>query len=215
MDEVFEDTKEMNRYTLIGISISLIAIAGYFLFGRDTVITNYPSSGTRVIAFGDSLIEGVGAEPGMTLVDQLSGKIGMPIENEGIAGNTTREGVARIDDVLAGEPPKVVILLLGGNDFLKKIPREETYTNLEIMIKKIQGTGSIVLLLGVRSGFIGGGFDDEFEQLAKTYGTAYVDDVLSGVFAHHDLMSDAVHPNGKGYAQIANRITPVIIKLLQ
>lgn len=189
----------------------------FFLFPRKTIITNYPSSGTRIIAFGDSLIEGVGAEDGMTLPEQLSQRIGIPIENEGLAGDTTRGGLSRIDDVLdtSNGDPKIVLLLLGGNDFLKKIPREETYRNLETIIKTIESRGAIVLLLGVRSGLLGGGFDDEFEKLSETYGTAYVEDVLDGVFAHPDLMSDAIHPNSKGYAKIADRIEPVLRGLIR
>ena len=76
--------------------------------------------------FGDSLVEGVGATAGNTLPDQLGKSIGISILNYGVSGDTTRDGLARLSPALK-ENPKVAIILLGGNDFLKKIPREETF----------------------------------------------------------------------------------------
>ena len=204
----------MKRSWII-IFVCVLLIGGWFFVSSEKKITNYPSRGTRVIAFGDSLFEGVGASKGNSLPDQLSRRIGVPIENYGVAGDTTQDGLNRIDSALEGGNPKVVILLLGGNDFLRKVPRGEISANLAALIQKAQSRGAIVLLLGVRSGIIGGGFDDEYEKLSRQYGTAYVDDVLQGVFSHADLMSDAVHPNDKGYAQIADRVAPVLQKLLQ
>lgn len=193
--------------------VAIIAFFGMSFLGEE--IVNYPSSGTRVIAFGDSLVEGAGASPGKSLPDQLSDRLGVSIENFGVSGDTTRDGLVRIDAALEGENPKVVLLLLGGNDFLRKIPREETYNNLATLIQRIQSRGAVVLLLGVRSGVVGGGFDDEFERLSEQYHTAYVEDVLNGVFGRPSLMSDAVHPNAQGYAKIADRIAPVLEKLLR
>lgn len=68
------------------------------------------------------------------------------------------------------------------------------------------------MVLGVRSGLIGGGADKEFEALAQKTGSVYVSDVLSGVFAHADLMSDTIHPNTAGYGQIAGRLAPILAK---
>lgn len=71
------------------------------------------------------------------------------------------------------------------------------------------------MVLGVRSGIIGGGADEEFEALAERTGSVYMSDVLSGVFAQSDLMSDAIHPNDTGYAKIAERLAPELVKLLR
>lgn len=177
-----------------------------FLWSREVPIVNLDSRGTDVIAFGDSLIAGVGAEAGRTLPDQLGRKLGVPIVNAGIAGETTRGGLARIGTTLDALHPRIVILSLGGNDFLKKIPRQETRQNLGHIIETIQSRGAMVVLLGVRSGIIGGGFDDEFEALSEQYGTIYVADVLSGIFGDTRYMSDLIHPNSSGYGVIAGRI---------
>lgn len=202
----------MSRSSLFLIIFCILIAAGigWIFFGRETPITNLDSSGIDIIAFGDSLIEGVGATEGMTLPDQLGKKIGTPVINEGIAGETTRDGLARIGATLDQYHPRLIIISLGGNDFLKKLPREETKENLAHIIEAIQSRGSMVMILGVRSGIIGGGFDNEFQSLSKHYGTLYVEDILSGIFGNMDSMSDAVHPNDRGYGIIAERIAKTL-----
>jgi len=72
----------------------------------------------------------------------------------GVPGDTTADGLARMSELNAYKP-KVVLLLLGGNDYLKRIPQEQTFANLAAIIKDIQSRGAIVLLLGVRGGLFG------------------------------------------------------------
>jgi len=177
-------------------------------------IANYPSAGTDIIAFGDSLVAGVGATEGNDFVSVLSRRIGQPVVNLGVSGNTSEDGLARLSE-LDAHNPKVVLLLLGGNDYLRKVPLEQTFVNLAKIIESLQGRGAIVILLGVRGGLLTDGFEDEFEALAEQYNTAYVPDVLDGLFAHPQYMTDQVHPNDAGYAKIADRIAPVLTPLLQ
>ena len=203
----------MSKIHLLLIGILIIGGA-IFLRERSVPITNYPSSGDAVVAFGDSLIEGVGATAGGDLVTQLSKKIGEPIVNLGIAGNTTAQGLARVDRVLEYKP-KVVIVLLGGNDFLRKVRKEETFKNLDTIVTKIQDAGAVVVLLGVQGGVLGDPYKEEFESLAKRRGTVYVPNVLRGLMGRSEYMADAVHPNNTGYAKIAERIAPEIKKVLE
>jgi acyl-CoA thioesterase-1 len=105
--------------------------------------------------------------------------------------------------------------LLGGNDFLRKVPQAQTQQNLAKLIEAIQARGAIVLLLGVRGGLLHDPFAPTYASLAKQYHTAYVSDVLSGLWGRQDLMADEVHPNDAGYAIIAQRIAPVLSPLLR
>ncbi len=207
----------MSKKALLFVSVGavLIGLLVFWYFSRDWEIKNYPSSKSGpVLMFGDSLVEGVGATAGNTLPDQLGKSIGISILNYGVSGDTTRDGLARLSPALK-ENPKVAIILLGGNDFLKKIPREETFQNLEKIVVAFQAQGSITVVVGVRSGIVSGGADEEYEALAERTGSIYASDVLSGVFAHSDLMSDALHPNDRGYQQIAERLTPLLSKYLK
>ena len=202
-----------NYYILLA-GIFIVGLLVFFFSQKPAPIANYPSSGTDVIAFGDSLVQGVGASsPSTSFVSLLSEKIGQPIVNLGVSGNTTQDGINRLSE-LDNYKPKVVLLLLGGNDKLTQVPKEKTFQNLEIIIQNLQARGAIVLLLGVKGSLIGDNYEADYKNLSKKYHTAYVSDVLSGLFGNAKYMSDTVHPNDLGYKEISDRIYPVIIKLL-
>jgi len=203
-----------SRYLWAAAALLVAFSAVYFFFFRTAAITNYPSAGTDIIAFGDSLVAGTGSTGGYDFVSLLARAAGKPIINLGNPGDTTADGLARINELDAYKP-KVVLLLLGGNDYLKRIPQEQTFANLAAIIKDIQSREAVVLLLGVRGGIFGDHFSDEFENLRDTYRTAYISDVLDGLLGDKKYMSDQIHPNDAGYAKIAERITPVLQKLLQ
>lgn len=205
----------MNKKFLYGFGAVMLLMLLYFVLGGDTTIKNYPSKGVDIVAFGDSLVQGVGATSESTnFVSILSRKIGKPIINLGVSGNTTIDGLARINE-LDRYNPKVVILLLGGNDYLKKVPINDTFSNLEKLIKNIQSRGAIVVLLGIRGGLISDKFDKKFEDLSEETQTAFVSNVLDGLLARDEYMSDAIHPNDTGYAKIATRVYPVLNKVIK
>jgi len=199
---------------LIGAVLLVVISVGAYLLWPQAAIKNYPPDGTTIVAFGDSLVEGVGATDGNDFVSVLSREIGEPIINLGISGNTTEQGLARIDDVLS-QDPKIVILLLGGNDYLRRIPQTTTRQNLATMIERIQAEGAVVVLLGVRGGILRDNFDAMYEELADTYDTAYVSDVLDGLFGNNAYMADGIHPNDAGYALIAERVANELEPLLK
>lgn len=203
------------KAAVYAVIVIALAAAGYLLFSSDNkVITNYPSSGSDIIAFGDSLVAGSGATSGNDFVTLLSKRIGQPIINLGVPGDTTGDGLARLDG-LDRYRPKVVLLLLGGNDHLKKVPIEVTFANLGKIIENIHARGAVVLLLGVKGSLFGDRFESEFEKLAKKYKTTYVSNVLDGLFGNSNFMEDAIHPNDAGNARIAERIYPVLAPLIR
>jgi len=197
------------------IIVLLIASGGVWYFWTDDVVKNYSSTSTGpILMFGDSLVEGVGATVGQTLPDQLGRLLQIPVLNYGVSGDTTRDALVRLEDALSLKP-RIAIILLGGNDFLKKIPREETFANLKTIVTAFQNEGAITVVLGVRSGIIGGGADALYEDLVKEAASVYLSDVLSGLFGHTELMSDALHPNDRGYAKIAERLAPLLSPYLR
>ena len=192
----------------------ILCIGIIFFFNRQLPIRNLDSSGTTIVAFGDSLIYGVGATQGHDVISLLSQKIGQPIINKGVSGNTTADGLARIDLVLA-DNPKIVILLLGGNDYLRKVPLGTTFANLGTIIEKIHAHGSAVLLLGVRGGLLRDTYGSHFEELAEKYQTGFVPNVLDDLIGTPELMADTIHPNDKGYIKMADKIEPVLKRMLR
>jgi len=144
----------------------------------------------------------------------LSRGIGEEVINEGRSGDTTITALSRVNDVLELDP-KIVILLLGGNDYLKHVPKEETFQNLEDMITIFQNKGAIVVLLGVRGGALKDNYDSDFEDLSRRMGTFYISNVLDGLLGKKEYMYDTVHPNDAGYKMIAERVLPILKDILK
>jgi lysophospholipase L1-like esterase len=177
-------------------------------------IVNETPSGTNIIAFGDSLTEGIGAGEGESYPDQLSARIGIPILNRGVSGETTADAMARLEEDVLSQDPKIVLLCLGGNDVLKRSPVEETFANLERMITRIQETGALVILIGVSGSLIYPQYDDEFEKLARKTGCPLVPEILANMRSD-GLLADQVHPNARGYGVFCDRVEPVLRKFLE
>jgi hypothetical protein len=103
-------------------------------------VTNLESRGSLVIAFGDSLTAGYGASAGEDYPSRLAAMTGVPVVNAGRSGDTTESALGRIEnDVLSGNP-RIVIVGLGGNDFLNGMAIQSTEANLRTIVRKIQGT---------------------------------------------------------------------------
>ena len=104
---------------------------------------------------------------------------------------------------------------LGGNDGLQKRPIDEVFSRLGLMIQKIHGIGSAVLLIGIAPEFFVQEYNSRFQKLAEKEKASFVSNILKGLVGHGELMSDSIHPNDKGNAIMADRIEPVLRKMLQ
>lgn len=167
-----------------------------------------------ILAFGDSLIQGVGATKDNDFISLISKEIGKPILNQGKSGDTTKSAISRIESAI-NTNPDIVIVLLGGNDYLRKIPQEETFANLKIIVDKFQANKSVVILLGVRGGLLKDNYHDKFAKFAKSEGVIFIPDVLDNILGDSKLMSDAIHPNDAGYEKIAEKVLPEVKKLIK
>lgn len=205
-----------NKYRrYIWVLVFLVVLTGLYNLKhpKNLEIQNLDSTGTTVVAFGDSLVEGVGSTKGHDFVSLLSQDLGVPIVNLGNSGDKTADGLARIEQVLALQP-RIVIVLLGGNDYIRKVPYDETFKNLENIIIRIHNAGSAVILVGVRGGILGDSFKGRYSDLAKKYNTAFIPDILDGLIGTKTYMSDLVHPNDAGYRVMADKISPMLRRML-
>jgi len=188
-----------------------LGIAGWLWLGRDggLLSSDYvnlpPTASGDWVAFGDSLTSGVGAAEGNDYPAILSAILGIPIRNLGVAGNTTQDGLDRLDQALRLEP-RVVLLCLGGNDSLRGLSMDQAFDNLSAMIDAFHETGSFVVLIGIRSASLRDSNAERFKRLAREKNVLLVPDILDGVFGHSSLMSDYIHPNDAGYRFIAERL---------
>ena len=198
---------------VIATGVLLALLAGALGCGGGPSVAR-PTSGTTVIAFGDSLVEGRGSTDGRDFVSMLARRLGVPIINAGRSGDTTGAALARLDRDVLSRSPRVVIVVLGGNDYLRRIPVNETFSNLSSIVTKIRDRGAAVVLAGVSVGLLTDPYGSRYEALARETSSGLVPDILGGLMGRSDRMADAIHPNNAGYEIIADRIAPVLEELL-
>ena len=208
---------DMRAKVIIGFGVVVLSLVIFLIvqhfFTSTWDVVNLPPKNETIVAFGDSLVSGIGSSQGNDFVSLLSKKIGRDIINEGIPGNTSADGLARVDDVLALDPG-LVIVLLGGNDALRRISKDKTYENLSLILDKLTHNGIAVVLVAVRGGLLNDPYDEMYHVLAKTHRVALVPNVLSDILLNPDLTADQLHPNDKGYAIVADRIYKVLEPLI-
>jgi acyl-CoA thioesterase-1 len=169
-----------------------------------------------VVAFGDSLSAGFGAEPGKSFPDYIQKMIdqkglGWRIYNAGVSGDTTSDGVERLPEVLALHP-KIVIVEFGGNDGLRGLPVTTTKANLARIIEAFQTAGTRVLLAGMTLPRNYGpeyiaSFEKVYVDLAEQYKIPRIPFLLEGVGGVRRLMQqDGIHPTGEGNAIVAKTV---------
>jgi lysophospholipase L1-like esterase len=192
----------------IGSLLLLGLLAGC---GR-TAFTNFPpTTGQAWVAFGDSLTYGTGAANGEDYPSRLGRELGIEVLNAGAPGATSADGLTQLEKILELDP-KVVLLCLGGNDGLQKVPLTETLANLSAIIARLQEHGAFVVLIGVRSASLLDGYDKPLRQLAREKNTLFIRNILDGVLGKRSLMSDQIHPNAAGYQKIAARLAAELRK---
>ena len=205
----------MSRNQKVGGGIVLAAILAWFLWPSGLGnVRNLDSGGTGVIAFGDSLTAGYGAAPGEDYPSRLSTIAGVTVQNAGVSGDTTESALSRLDEVIARNP-RIVIVGLGGNDFLRRVDLSTTEANLRTIVRRIQAAGAMVVLLGFRFPSLSGNYEDMYERVADEERALLVEGTLKGILNNPALKSDEIHPNARGYELMATRIAGTLRELIR
>lgn len=195
----------------LGLTAALIFGCG----GDFDEIRNLRSLGESIVCFGDSLTEGVGAGSGEDYPTVLSKNLARPVVNAGRRGDTTTQALERIGETVLSKDPRLVVVLLGGNDFLRRVPRLETERNLEEIVRRLQAHGAMVVIAGMRLGLFTDEYGPIYEQTARRLGALYIPGVMRGILSDATLRSDPIHPNGAGYRLVAERIGEKLKPLLR
>lgn len=193
------------KKSLMVLTILVAGVLGYrFWVGENAYeIKNIPITVSRIVCFGDSLTRGYGATQGKDYPARLEDMAGIEIINAGVSGNTTADGMARLDDDVLAFEPDVVLITLGGNDLKNRVSVDTARANLVNIIQRIQAAGVMVVLGGIDIPLYGRGYAEMYKSVARQTGSILVPNILEGIFRNPDLMSDSIHPNDKGYEMMA------------
>lgn len=165
---------------------------------------------STVLAFGDSLTFGTGAQPEESYPTVLAGMLGCTVVNAGVPGEVTGVGLARLPALLDENEPDLVILCHGGNDFLRHQNREETRANLHRMIASVKERGIDLILIGVPEPGLLVSTAPFYRGLAEEFMVPYDEDIIREILTDRALKSDQVHPNAAGYRRLAEAVAALI-----
>lgn len=178
----------------------------------------------KILALGSSLTQGYGLPPGTEFTTQLQQAlkaqgIDADVVNAGVSGDTSADGLSRLDWSLA-DHPDAAIVEMGSNDMLRGTPPAETEKNLRAILAKFQQNHIPVLLTGMQAQRNLGAdyvaqFDAIYPTLAKEFPVIFYPFFLDGVALNPKLnQADGLHPNPAGVKIIVARMLPDVKKLV-
>ena len=159
-----------------------------------------------VLAFGDSLTFGTGAGEQESYPAQLEKLIGRRVVRAGIPGEVTAQALQRLPEALDEHSPRLLLLCIGGNDFLQRLSTAQAAQNVREMVKLARTRGVEVMLIATPEPGLRVVPPPFYAAIAKEHGLLYEEGIIGEVLTAADLKSDAVHPNAKGYRLIAERL---------
>ena len=176
----------------------------------------------KILLFGDSLMSGYGLKENQALTIILENDLketgyNIRVINGSVSGDTTEDGLDRIEKYISDSNIDLVILGLGANDMLRRINPNQTENNLRKIIEIIKTRNKKIVLAGMKASPANGlafkrKFDNIFPQLAKEYDLNFIPFLLKKVALNPKLnQSDGIHPNYEGAKVISETIKDILI----
>ena len=192
---------------------------------QQPVTAQVPDGRPVIVCFGDSLTAGLGTDPGQSYPDALQKILDQAnypyrVVNEGVSGNTTKDGLDRIGRVLALHPVLVVVEF-GGNDGLRGLPLEQTKSNIASIIEQLLAAHTKVALAGITlppdygPDYIAK-FNAMYPAIAKQYHVPMLPFLLQGVYGvSGGMQDDQTHATAQGNKQVAANVAGLIEPMLK
>jgi len=201
------------------ISLRLVFLGSMLIFIISTVSAD---NSLKVMLYGDSLMAGYGLPQNENLTSELTRNFkennpSLTFINASISGNTSKNGLSRVDWSI-GDKPNIVILCLGANDMLRGLDPTLTANNLDTIITKFKKNNAIVILAGMLSPeSMGPDYQSEFDsiypELSKKHSLIFMPFLLDGVALEKDLLlADYKHPNAQGIKVMATNLSSYIVE---
>ena len=167
-------------------------------------------AGSTILALGDSLTAGYGADATAAYPAVLAGLTGWQIINGGVSGNTSAQALARLPALMRRQP-QLVLVSIGGNDFLRKVPEADTRSNIRQIVQQIKAAGVPAVLVAVpyfTTGALFGRLSEHpmYEELAAELNVPIFKGAWAEVLGDKKLKSDQIHANAQGYRVFAENM---------
>jgi acyl-CoA thioesterase I len=163
-----------------------------------------------VLAFGDSLTYGTGAAEDESYPAQLEKLIGRRVVRAGVPGEVTAQALERLPAALDEHTPRLLLLCIGGNDFLRRLGKQQAEKNVRDMVKLARSRGVAVLLVGTPEPGFTVSPPAFYAGIAKEYRVPYEGAIIGEVLKDRSLKADPIHPNARGYRLIAERLAVLL-----
>ena len=183
-------------------AVALLLIAGC---GERAKLERLPNDAV-LLAFGDSLIFGTGAAEDESYPAQLEKLIGRRVVRAGVPGEVTAHALERLPDALDEHAPRLLLLCICGNDFLRRLGNQQAERNVREMVKLARNRGVAVLLIGTPEPGLTVSPPAFYAGIAKEYRLPYEEAIMGQVLKDNNLKSDPIHPNARGYRVIAEKL---------
>lgn len=166
--------------------------------------------GSTILALGDSLTAGYGADAEAAYPAVLASLTGWQIINGGVSGNTSAQALARLPALMRRQP-QLVLVSIGGNDFLRKVPEADTRSNIRQIVQQIKAAGVPAVLVAVpyfTTGALFGRLSEHpmYEELAAELNVPLLKGAWAEVLGDKKLKSDQIHANAQGYRVFAEKM---------
>ncbi len=163
-----------------------------------------------ILAFGDSLTFGTGAAEDESYPAQLEKLIQRRVVRAGVPGEVTAQALARLPAALDEHAPRLLLLCIGGNDFLRRLGNPQAEHNVREMVKLARARGVAVLLIGTPEPGFAVSPPAFYAAIAKEHRLPYEGGIVGEVLKDRSLKSDPIHPNARGYRAIAQRVAETL-----
>jgi len=163
-----------------------------------------------VLAFGDSLTFGTGANEDESYPAQLEALIGRRVVRAGVPGEVTAQALARLPAALDEHAPRLLLLCIGGNDFLRRLGNQQAERNVREMVQLARSRGIAVLLIGTPEPGFTVSPPAFYAGIAKEFRLPYEGGIIGQVLKDASLKADPIHPNARGYRLIAERVAETL-----
>lgn len=184
--------------------------------GRKPIRGQPVARGSTVLALGDSLTHGTGAPPEASYPAVLARLTGWQIVNAGVPGDTTAQALARAPALLAEHRPVLVLLSIGGNDFLRRMDEAAARINVLRTVELVREAGAQLMLIAVPRPTLAAKFTGSltdhpmYGELAELQRLPLHRQGWSEVLGDDKLKSDSIHANAAGYEQFARGLVATL-----